>query len=372
MDDGQIGELFLQYADDVHKFLVYWTRSRDVEDLVQETFLRALRSLRKTGGMENPRAWIMAIARNTAIDLQRRQRPQPRSDGEGLCDMATSSAEGLPEAYAQERALMRRLLEVLESGEMRAGYREVVVCRAVMDMSVKDTARVLGWSESKVNVTLHRALRAVRVKRNRRPAFGSALAALAGMAIVVAGIVGIGRYTSTNHTSVGHHQVAAVNFTTYHNARFGYTVDLPASWTRQVLADGSGVTLMHPTADKAFVNPNPPANDAVLTVQGVPNTTMGSAAGQSFAQMWSEVQGVVKGLQGSPGVTTAKCGRSNGYVWMITDRTIGHDATEYYEAYFNLSTVQAIQLVYPTDQQARYQPVIRRVTQSFIAGRANG
>lgn len=160
MDDGQIGDLFLRYADEVSKFLVYWTRCRDVDDLLQETFIKALQAMRKMDPMANPRPWLMTIARNTAIDWQRKQRRQPRLDPAALTDL--EAPVGSPEAHVEARELQRHLLEVLAGEKMRRGYREVVICRAVMDMSVCDVAQVLGWTENRVNVTYHRALRAVR------------------------------------------------------------------------------------------------------------------------------------------------------------------------------------------------------------------
>lgn len=45
---------------------------------------------------------------------------------------------------------------------MKQSYREVIVFRALMDMSVKDTADALGWTAVRVNVTYHRALKLIR------------------------------------------------------------------------------------------------------------------------------------------------------------------------------------------------------------------
>ncbi|QQE79755.1 RNA polymerase sigma factor [Alicyclobacillus sp. SO9] len=73
MDVDEIEEWFRCYADDVKTFLVYYLRRTDVDDLVQETFIRAMGGQVQFRRQANPKTWLLAIARNLAVDFVRTQ-----------------------------------------------------------------------------------------------------------------------------------------------------------------------------------------------------------------------------------------------------------------------------------------------------------
>jgi RNA polymerase sigma-70 factor (ECF subfamily) len=54
--------------------------------------------------------------------------------------------------------------EVLQHAltSLKKDYRQVVILRALKDFSVRETAEILGWTESKVRVTYHRALQKMK------------------------------------------------------------------------------------------------------------------------------------------------------------------------------------------------------------------
>lgn len=69
-----ISEWFYLYSNDVYNFLVYYTCTTDVEDLVQEVFIKAGRGLHSYKNQASPKTWLFTIARNTAIDEARKKR----------------------------------------------------------------------------------------------------------------------------------------------------------------------------------------------------------------------------------------------------------------------------------------------------------
>src|SRR6478735_6573134 len=78
-----------RHLDDVHAYLVYLTRSREVaEELTAETFERALRQWRRFDPRRgSARTWLCQLARTTALDYfraeeRRRRREQSASSGE--------------------------------------------------------------------------------------------------------------------------------------------------------------------------------------------------------------------------------------------------------------------------------------------------
>ena len=71
------------HATDVARFLRGMVGAEAAEDALQDTFLAALRAYPGFDG-SNPRAWLLTIARNKAIDERRRKRPEPFADVDGI------------------------------------------------------------------------------------------------------------------------------------------------------------------------------------------------------------------------------------------------------------------------------------------------
>ncbi len=142
-----------ELLDDVYGYLLYLTKNWAVaEDLTSETFEAAFKKWRRFDpGRGTPRAWLLAIARTTALDWfradARRRRREERAHAEDPVRGETSSfGEGLsPE-----------LVESLST--LSAGEREVVALRIVLDLEGEETARLLGISTTAVSTRLSRAL----------------------------------------------------------------------------------------------------------------------------------------------------------------------------------------------------------------------
>jgi RNA polymerase sigma factor (sigma-70 family) len=138
--------------DDVFGYLLYLTKNRAVaEDLTGETFEAALRKWRRFDARRgSPRAWLLAIARSTALDWfradSRRRRREERVGASEPHEAVQTAFEGFSPA--------------LETGlaELTAGEREVVALRIVLDLDGEETAHLLGISPTAVSTRLHRAL----------------------------------------------------------------------------------------------------------------------------------------------------------------------------------------------------------------------
>ena len=135
----------------------------DADDVVQEAFLRAFRFFDGYEG-DNPRAWLLAIVRNTWFTEWRRQHNRadstPYDDSLNVDDQlpgwADESGED-PEKLAvrqDETELVHRALATLP-----VEYREVIVLRELEDMSYRDVAAVAGIPIGTVMSRLSRARR---------------------------------------------------------------------------------------------------------------------------------------------------------------------------------------------------------------------
>ncbi|NRS49647.1 RNA polymerase sigma factor [Brevibacillus sp. HB2.2] len=163
MDDhsgARIEQWFLTYSQDVYRFLVYYTGRTDIDDLVQETFIRALKAMQGTE-VENPKTWLFAIARNVAIDERRKAKLiswLPDIFLQHLVSHDKTPEESL--ILSEDKRLLYEMINQLKSS-----YRDVLILRGIKGLSSKEAAEVLGWTEAKVNLTLHRAIKAIQNKR---------------------------------------------------------------------------------------------------------------------------------------------------------------------------------------------------------------
>ena len=143
-----------ELLDDVYGYLLYLTKNWAVaEDLTSETFEVALRKWRRFDPRRGtPRAWLLAIARTTALDWFRSDARRRRRE---LRAGALEPAPGTSEASFGEG-----LSPELEDGlrTLSAGEREVVALRIVLDLDGEEAARILGISPTAVSTRLSRAL----------------------------------------------------------------------------------------------------------------------------------------------------------------------------------------------------------------------
>ncbi len=72
----QLEQLYRTYRQDVYRYLCSLTHdAQAAEDLLSETFLKALQALAGYDGRASVRTWLFAIARHAWIDSLRRRRP---------------------------------------------------------------------------------------------------------------------------------------------------------------------------------------------------------------------------------------------------------------------------------------------------------
>lgn len=144
--------LFDTYADKIYEFARYSLgNNEDAEDLVQEVFVRVYRTW-GTVELENPSAWIWTIARNLVRDAYRRRSRHKEGLVADFDQWAVPSRP--PDTLVEVEDVLQQLTEL---------ERQVVYFRLIEDMSVETTARIVDTSAVNVRVTLHRAIRKLRI-----------------------------------------------------------------------------------------------------------------------------------------------------------------------------------------------------------------
>lgn len=136
------------------------TRQRaDAEDLVQDTLLRAWRSLDSFDG-RHPRAWLLTILRNAHINRHRRRRPELLDDPECVADRNA----GEDHDSAEDVVVGRTFDAVVEAAvaSLPVTFRQVMLLVDVDGLTYAETAQALGIPEGTVMSRLHRARTRIR------------------------------------------------------------------------------------------------------------------------------------------------------------------------------------------------------------------
>lgn len=144
----ELERLVLQYQLPLLRTCFLYLRDRTLaEDAVQETFLKAYRSLASFRGECSEKTWLMKIAMNTCCDLRRAHRLR-RIDPRRIPELLPQAAE--PFAPAEE-ALVTQVMQLPRK------LREVILLYYYQDMTVTEIAVSLGISQSSVSGRLKRA-----------------------------------------------------------------------------------------------------------------------------------------------------------------------------------------------------------------------
>jgi RNA polymerase sigma-70 factor, ECF subfamily len=164
-DETNITEWFKEYHNDILNFLIYYTGMVDVEDLVQEVFIRAVRHVHKFKGKSNPRTWLISIARNVAIDEMRSRRKEDTKRNRIMHDIGFVPQCLSPEELFELNEIKAELYTTMKT--LKLSYYDVLILRGIKELTVEETAETLNWSPHKVNLTYHRALKALEKKMRR-------------------------------------------------------------------------------------------------------------------------------------------------------------------------------------------------------------
>ncbi|MEC1523334.1 RNA polymerase sigma factor [Neobacillus niacini] len=159
MNSDKISEWYYLYNKDIYNFLVYYIGSSDVEDLVQEVFIRAIKGFDAFQNKSSPKTWLLSIARNVGID-EMRKRKRLRMKQMNWFRQDERSDKETPEKMLQLNENNQLLYLAIQS--LKTNYRDVIILRGIKELSVSETSSILNWNENKVRTTYHRALKSLQ------------------------------------------------------------------------------------------------------------------------------------------------------------------------------------------------------------------
>ena len=157
MDAQSFRTLYQENLGVVYRFVYSKVGNREeAEDLTSQVFLKAVRGLDRERGSQSMQSWLYQVARTTIADYWRsfykiRTTSLESMLEQGWEEPAEERVE-LPSYRPEER--VRKILELLPPH-----YREVLNCRFLLNLSIKETAERMQLSEANVKVLQFRALK---------------------------------------------------------------------------------------------------------------------------------------------------------------------------------------------------------------------
>ncbi|HEY5002840.1 MAG TPA: sigma-70 family RNA polymerase sigma factor [Ktedonobacteraceae bacterium] len=128
----------------------------EAEDMTSQIFMKAVRDVDAERGPHSMQKWLFQVARTTIADYWRAYYRASISSLEELLDAGWegpfNEEVAIPSEAPNER--VQRILEALPPQ-----YREVLTCRFLLNLTIKETASQLGLTEANVKVLQFRALK---------------------------------------------------------------------------------------------------------------------------------------------------------------------------------------------------------------------
>lgn len=151
-DRDALTDLIRATQQDVLRFLATLAPPADVEDLAQETYLRAVRALPGFAGLSTVRTWLFAIARRTAADHVRRavRRPRPATGPDWESSAERADPHGRPR-FEEQHALTELVRGLADD------RREAFVLTRVAGLSYAEAAEICGCPVGTIRSRVARA-----------------------------------------------------------------------------------------------------------------------------------------------------------------------------------------------------------------------
>lgn len=146
-------DVYLKHAKTVYGFLLTKTRDADLaEELTQETFYQAVKSIHRFDGQSSMSTWLCAIAKNVWRTEMKRRHRWPDTTEEDV------DAAGPPVPSAENQAFLswdeQRIMEAIH--RLPEPMREVMYLRLSGNLSFGQIGQILGRTENWARVTYYR------------------------------------------------------------------------------------------------------------------------------------------------------------------------------------------------------------------------
>lgn len=142
--------IYDKYFQDVYKFILSLSRNVEIaEDVIQDTFIKALKNITKLRDDKKIKPWLFQIARNTYINYVSKSIKKISIDE---IEIASTNNEEIDILNKETVKTVRKLLH-----KMKEPYKEVFYLRVFADLSFKEIAEIFDRQEAWARQIFHRS-----------------------------------------------------------------------------------------------------------------------------------------------------------------------------------------------------------------------
>ena len=168
-DRTAMAELYDRYFDRVYSLVFNQVdRNRDVaEDIVQETFLAALKSAKGFKGRSSAYTWLCSIAYHKVADHYRRQSRERKRmvsgvDVDTVDDSENPGRQPQPDSLIESAETRQVVNEALSN--LPWDYRQVLILKYVEELSVQEISQIMDRSPKSIEGLLTRSRKALQTQ----------------------------------------------------------------------------------------------------------------------------------------------------------------------------------------------------------------
>ena len=167
--NGHVQGMLLENIDGLYSYALILTRNHaEAEDLVQETYLRAIQAMGRLRSGSNLKGWLFTILRNVWFNQLRKWRNGPPMIGIEVGDGVADSSKDSHSLYVSkvEAEQVRAAIQ-----ELPLDFREIILLREYEELSYQEIASILDCPVGTVMSRLGRARAKLRTLLTRQIRF---------------------------------------------------------------------------------------------------------------------------------------------------------------------------------------------------------
>lgn len=151
-------DIYVKYANDVKRFLIYLTHDVNLaEELTQETFYQAVKSISRYNGKCKMNVWLCQIAKHRFYDHLKKQKYYHKVSIDEMIDLSIEipSSEGNPIDNIVQEENIKKIYKHIK--ELKEPYPEIFMLRTYNELSFREIGDIFEKSENWARVTYYRA-----------------------------------------------------------------------------------------------------------------------------------------------------------------------------------------------------------------------
>jgi len=156
-DQARYAELVKRYQNFVFTIaLRYASRREDAEEIAQDVFVKAYRSLADFRGDSKFSTWLYTIVSTTCISFLRKKKIDTRSlDNEQVFEVADSQDSGMHANQVEQKSKLQMVNEAIKL--LSPDDAKLITLFYKGEQSLEEISRIMGMETNTVKVKLHRA-----------------------------------------------------------------------------------------------------------------------------------------------------------------------------------------------------------------------